>query len=154
MTLLVSKNKSGRTGQATDEKVIELVREPAKARPDAYIATMLNRLGYHTGPGNTWTAIRVSHLRNYHQIPVFINKGERPWISAAEAAQELNVGISVIHTMIRHDILPARPIAKGAPWMIRGEDLQRVEVKNYIKQAHTGKPAPRGDNTQILNLDI
>jgi DNA invertase Pin-like site-specific DNA recombinase len=153
-TLHVAKNKSGRTAQATDQKIIELVRELAKARSDDYIATTLNRLGYHTGPGNTWTASRVAHTRNYHQIPIFVNQGERPWISAAEAAKALKVGISVIHTVIKHDILPARQITKGAPWMIRGEDLQREEVKNYITQARAGKPAPRGDNTQTLNLDI
>jgi excisionase family DNA binding protein len=130
--------------------VIELVRELAKVRPDAYIATTLNRLGYLTGPGNTWTEIRVRHLRNYHQIPVFVKAAQRPWISATEAAKELNVGVGVIHTMIRNRTLPARQIVEGAPWMIRAEDLQQPEVQLYIKAARPGKAAPRGDDAQSL----
>ena len=148
--LHIHTNKTGHTNRATDRQVIELVRELAKVRPDAYIATTLNRLGYLTGPGNTWTEIRVRHLRNYHQIPVFVKAAQRPWISATEAAKELNVGVGVIHTMIRNRTLPARQIVEGAPWMIRAEDLQQPEVQLYIKAARPGKAAPRGDDAQSL----
>lgn len=148
-TLRVRKNQTGRNDQATEPRVIELVRELAKARPDPYIAATLNRLGYYTGPGNTWNEIRVRHLRNYHHIPVFVAGAERPWRSAEEAAKELNVGIAVVRTMIRHRILPARQIAKDTPWLIKPEDLRRPEVLGYAKTAHTGKPAPRGNDGQI-----
>jgi hypothetical protein len=151
-TLRIPKNKTGRTHQATDREVIELVRELAKVRPDSYIATTLNRLGYLTGPGNTWTEIRLRHLRNYHQIPVFTNDSERAWISATEAAKELNVGLGVIHTMLKNRTLPARQIVKGAPWMIRADDLRTPAVQNYIKIARVGKPAPREDKAQTLIL--
>jgi DNA invertase Pin-like site-specific DNA recombinase len=148
--LRLRKNKSGRTSQATDQTVIELVRELAKARSDSFIAATLNRLGHHTGPGNTWTETRVRHLRNYHQIPVFVRGSEPPWISAAEAAEKLDVGVAVVRTMIRHGQLPARQLAKDTPWMINPTDLQLAEVKNYAKQAHAGKTAPREDNNQIV----
>jgi DNA invertase Pin-like site-specific DNA recombinase len=137
-TLRASKNKYGRTAQATDEKIIEVIRELAKARPDPYIATLLNRLGYRTGPGNTWTEVRVRHLRNYHQIPVFERSEKPAWISAEEAAKRVNVGVAVIRSAIRHQILPARQIAKGVPWMIQIENLHRPEVQSYIKQARAG----------------
>jgi DNA invertase Pin-like site-specific DNA recombinase len=148
--LRVRKNKSGRNSQATDQKIVELVRELAKARPDTYIAATLNRLGYHTGPGNTWSETRVRHLRNYHQIPVFVAGAERPWISATEAAEQLNVGVAVVRTMIRHRLLPARQVEKDTPWMIKHEDLLRTDVQNYAQQARAGKPAPREDNDQTV----
>jgi hypothetical protein len=68
----------------------------------------------------------------------------------SEVANELNVGAGVIRTMIQHGLLPARQIAKYAPWMIRREDLQKTEVQNYASHAHTGKTAPRGPDTQTL----
>lgn len=148
-TLRVRKNKTGRNDQATEPCVIELVRELAKARPDSYIAATLNRLGYHTGPGNTWNEIRVRHLRNYHQIPVFVAGSERLWKSAEEAAKELDVGVAVVRTMIRRRILPARQIAKDTPWLIKPEDLRRPEVLGYAKTAHAGKPAPCEAEGQI-----
>ena len=61
--LAVRKNQAGRTANATDKDVVELVRELAKAWPDSYIAGVLNRSGYQTGPGNAWNETRVKNLR-------------------------------------------------------------------------------------------
>ncbi len=130
--------------------VIGLVRELAKAWPDAYIAGVLNRLGHHTGPGNGWNETRVKNLRLYHKIPVFAKDAERPWLTMSEAAKQLTVGVGVIRTMIEHGWLPAQQPAKGAPWMIQREDLQKTEVQNYAQQNHTGKPAPRVADNQTL----
>jgi hypothetical protein len=41
--LAVRKNQAGRTANATDKDVVELVGELAKAWPDSYIAGVLNR---------------------------------------------------------------------------------------------------------------
>ena len=148
--LHIRKNQPGRNGSATDKDVIELVRELAKAWPDAYIAGVLNRLGHHTGPGNGWNETRVKNLRLYHKIPVFAKDSVRPWLTMSEAAKELTVGVGVIRTMIAHGLLPAQQPAKGAPWMILREDLQRPDVQNYANHARTGKPAPRVANNQTL----
>jgi recombinase/recombinase-like zinc beta ribbon protein len=71
------KNQAGRNGQATGQEVVELVRELARAWPDARIAGILNRAGYRTGPGNRWNETRVKNLRLYHKIPVFVKGCER-----------------------------------------------------------------------------
>jgi DNA invertase Pin-like site-specific DNA recombinase len=150
-TLLhVHKNQMGRNTHATDKDVVELVRELAQAQPDSYIAATLNRLGYHTGPGNNWNETRVKNLRLYNKISVFQSGSQRSWLTMAEAAEELSVGVGVIRTMIRHRLLSARQIAKHAPWMIQREALQQEEVRGYVKSAHTGKPAPRGNDKQTL----
>jgi hypothetical protein len=47
----VRENQAGRTANTTDKDAVELVRELAKAWPDSYIASVLNRSGYQTGPG-------------------------------------------------------------------------------------------------------
>ena len=148
--LHVRKNRVGHNTNATDKNVVELVRELAKAQPDAYIASTLNRLGYRTGPGNSWSETRVKNLRLYNHIPVFVKGGDRPWLTMSEAANKLNVGMSVIRTMIKRRILAARQIGKGAPWMIQREDLQCSKVQNYVRGARAGKVGPRRDNNQML----
>ena len=130
--------------------MIGLARELAKAWPDSYIAGILNRLGHHTGPGNGWNETRIKNLRLYHKIPVFAKGVERPWLTMSEAAKELTVGVAVIRTMIEHGLLPAKQPAKGTPWLIQREDLQKAEVQDYARNAHIGKSAPRVADNQTL----
>ena len=148
--LRIHKNKSGRNGSATGKDVVELVREMAMRWSDAYIAGMLNRLGYSTGPGNSWNETRVKNLRQHNKIPVFTKGCEQPWLTMEEAAEQLSVGVAVIRTMIKQRLLPARQVAKGAPWMIDRGDLQNVAVQKYSREAQSGKAAPRGDDNQTL----
>jgi recombinase-like zinc beta ribbon protein len=152
--LAVRKNQAGRTANATDKDVVELVRELAKAWPDSYIAGVLNRSGYQTGPGNAWNETRVKNLRIYNKIPVFTKGCERAWLTMAECANELNVNVGVIRTMVKHRLLAASQHAKGAPWMIQRDDLNRAEVQHYTKAAHTGKPALRREDNHIILLDL
>jgi hypothetical protein len=149
--LKVRKNKAGHNANTTDRDVVELVRELALVQPDSNIASTLNRLGYHSGSGKTWNETRVKHLRNYNKIPVFVRGGDRSWVTMEEAADILKTGVTVIRTMIRKQFLPARQVAKHAPWTIRREDLQRPEIHNYVKAARPGKPAQyRNDNQSLI----
>jgi hypothetical protein len=79
-----------------DRDVVELVREFALVQPDSYMASTLNRLGYHTGTGKTWNETRVKHLRNYNQIPVFVRGTDRSWLTPEEAAATLKTGVTVV----------------------------------------------------------
>lgn len=47
----------------TDDPELALVCE------DPSIVSVLNRLGYRTGNGNTWTAKRVQHVRHTNGFP-------------------------------------------------------------------------------------
>jgi len=94
-TLLhVRKNKRGHNRNATDENTVELVRDLARGWPDRYIASILNRLGYQTGPGNGWSESRVRSFRQHHRIPVFAVGSECPWLTMREAAKELKVSVA------------------------------------------------------------
>jgi helix-turn-helix protein len=148
--LKVRKNKMGHTANATDQNVVDLVRELAMVQPDSRIAATLNRLGYHSGHEKTWNETRVKSLRNYNQIPVFAKGCDRPWVTMEEAANILKTSVTVIRTMIRKQLVPAHQIVKHAPWTIRSEDLQRPEVREYAKGARPGKHAPRRENNQPL----
>jgi DNA invertase Pin-like site-specific DNA recombinase len=150
--LRVRKNKVGRNRNATDPNVVELVRELAKGWRDSYIAGMLNRIGYVTGKGNCWNETRVKNLRRENDIPVRAKAEKRTWKTMSETAAELDVSMCVVRTMVKNGILPARQVAKYAPWMIECEDLKKSAVQSYAKQARAGKTAPFEDGTQTLNL--
>ena len=150
--LRVRKNQPGKNGNATDANVVGLVTELAKGWNDANIASMLNRSGLLTGKGNSWNETRVKNLRRENDIPVFSKSQPRTWKTMLESSALLGVSNCVIRTMVRNNVLPARQIAKGAPWMIDDTDLELPAVRNYAKQARTGKSAPCDNDTQLLNL--
>jgi excisionase family DNA binding protein len=67
-----------------------------------------------------------------------------------EAAKKLNVSVAVVRTMVKHGKLPARQIAKGAPWMIEPADLNRPSVLSGAKDAGNRRESPHDQNQQIL----
>jgi len=69
--LVVPRNKTGNNGRMADGKVIELIGELVKVCGDKTIAAVLNRLGYRTGPGNSWSASRVGAFRHTHRLSAF-----------------------------------------------------------------------------------
>lgn len=141
--LLVVKNRTGRHQHSTDQKVVDVVRELAKVCHDRKIASILNRLGYRTGPGNTWRQARVASLRHYHQIPACESTATRPWLTLAEAAKELRVSPTVIRRLIREKILSAKQSVKLAPYVIERKDLESPAVQSAIRAVRQGKRCPR-----------
>ncbi len=146
------KNKVGVNSNATDKTIAELVREMAKAWTDKYIASVLNRLGLKTGKGNNWTEIRVRNLRRENNIPILSKAPERTWRTMEEAAKILGISVASARTLVRNNILPARQIIPGSPWMIEEHDLSTDTIKNHLKLIKTGKTPPREDNHPTLNL--
>jgi hypothetical protein len=60
---------SNNSASSTAEEVTELIRELALVCEDTSIVSILNRLGYRTGKGNTWTEKRVQHVRYTNGFP-------------------------------------------------------------------------------------
>jgi hypothetical protein len=140
--LMILKNRSGQHRRCAERDIVDLVRELAKVCRDRHIASILNRLGYRTGPGNTWKESRVRGLRRYHKIPGCDQGSERTWRTLAEAATELRVGRTFMRRLIREQILPAKQVVKHAPWVIEREDLELPAVQEAIRVARQGKRRP------------
>jgi DNA invertase Pin-like site-specific DNA recombinase len=147
-TLRLPKNHSGCHRHATEKPVIDLVQELALVCDDRSIAAILNRLGYRTGVGNTWTEGRVKGLRDHRHIAAFDAGAKRLWVTMTEAAEQLKVSPRVVRTLIERELLPARQVVSHAPWCIQPGDLQLPEVQRYISAVHRGKKAPRADGRQ------
>jgi DNA invertase Pin-like site-specific DNA recombinase len=144
----VQKNRTGKHGRMTERPVIDIVRELAPLSSDQAITSILNRLGYETGAGNSWTEARVKTLRVTHNIPAMSAQSERIWVTLAESAAELKVSAGTIRKLIEKKILPAKQVVRGAPWVINRADLQLPEVQNQITAVYQGKRSPRHDLNQ------
>lgn len=148
--LRVAKNKVGRNKNAASPETVSTVRELARGWSDRYIASMLNRIGSQTGPGNSWSETRVKSFRGQHGIPVFAAGTIRPWLTMEEAAANLGVNVAVIRTLVQQGKLPARQIAAGLPWMIERQALAHEVVTARVRAAKLGLRSPREEGGQIV----
>ena len=152
--LRVKKNKPGQNNWVTDAEVVELVRVLARRMRDEAIASILNRSGKPTGRGYSWTSARVASLRNRHKIAPYREgeRAERGEVTIEEAAEALTVSPSTILRMINDQVLPAQHLCKGAPWIIRSDDLKREDVRADAKARRSRRPSSRDPHQR--NLDF
>jgi excisionase family DNA binding protein len=130
----------GATTPKTSQDTIELVRQLAKEFDDAQIARILNRQGRRTVRNNPFTQANVLSLRAHHQIPKCSikparNPKEGPF-TADEAAAELGVTMTTIHSWLRQGILSGNQVVPGAPW--------RILLTDEVRRKLSGGDAPEG----------
>jgi excisionase family DNA binding protein len=124
--------------------LVDVVRDLAHVLPDGQIARVLNRLGYRTGAGNTWTQSRVASARHSHQIPPFDPQAARSTLTLAEAAGALGVSTITVRRMIERHLLRATQSVMHAPWVIRREDLHRGSVQPSNRSSADGRFREQG----------
>jgi excisionase family DNA binding protein len=151
--LVIARNRTGQHRRSTDRAVVDVVRDLARAQSDGDIARVLNRLGYRTGAGNTWTALRVLSLRRHHGIAAFERTSDRRGVlTIAEAASTLGVSAGTVRRLIQLGTLPATQPVEHAPWAIRQEDLELDAVQRAIGAIKAGRPLPRSEDGAQLTL--
>ncbi|WP_336966631.1 recombinase family protein [Sphingobium aquiterrae] len=133
--LAVRKNKAGHHRWSSPPDLEPLIRTLARQLPDRDIASLLNRLGKVTGRQNGWTQSRICSFRNQHGIEVYkagerVTRGEH---TMQEAAEMLGVRPMAVLRMIRAGHLPAEQYCKGAPWVIRRDDIERPDIKHHAE---------------------
>lgn len=152
--LSVKKNKPGQNRWTTEADVIELIRVLARNMPDRSIASILNRSGKSTGRGNSWTASRVYALRHYHGIAPYREgeRAERGEVTLDEAATALSVSPSTILRMLNDGTLPGQQFCKGAPWIIRLQDVESKDVRDEAKRRRERQPSSYHPNQRTFDL--
>lgn len=147
--LRVRKNRAGQHRWGTDAGVVELVTALARQLPDKTIAAILNRAGKTTGRGNGWTRSRVCIVRNHRGILPYREgeRAERGEVTLEEAAAVLKVSEATVRRLINEKILPAGQHCKGAPWVIRADDLDDATVKQTADARRQRRP-PSVDRRQ------
>jgi excisionase family DNA binding protein len=106
----------------TDEETIELMRRLAVHHPDAIIAGVLNRQGKKTATGESFTANRVSSLRQHWKIPCYqapTNSPEGELLTVQAAADQLGVAASTLLRWLMDGFIGGEQVTPGAPWRIR-----------------------------------
>lgn len=153
--LSVRRNRKGQHRYTTDQRAVDLVRELTLMLPDGGIAQVLNRLGLKTGHGNTWTAGRVTSVRNRRAIPVHNpdTRKREGLLTLEEAARQLDVSPPVVGRLLRRGILRGRQVVPYAPWMIREADLEAPAVADYVRRVHAGRKNPQTPDPQQLTID-
>jgi len=111
--------------------------------PDQQIARLLNRAGKPTGRGNGWTKARVCSFRSHHGIAVYRESewAERGEITLEAAAQIMDVSIMTALRMVRRGIIRGRQLCRGAPWVIKAEDLAAYREQKPSRRPLTSDPS-------------
>ena len=138
-------NAAGRHHWPIPEDTMSLVRELARLMPDRQIAKLLNRVGKPTSQGNGWTEARVRSFRNYSDIAVY-RKGERAErgdVTLEAAAEIIGVATMTVLRMIRRGDIKGRQPCKGAPWVIKADDLAALGGAGRSKGSITPNSAQR-----------
>jgi len=143
--LRVRKNRAGQHRWSTDADVVQLVTILARQMPDHAIAAVLNRASKKTGRGNGWTRSRVCWLRNHRNIAPYRDgeRLERGEVTLDEAAVALNISAATVRRIINGGLLPASQLCKGAPWVIRTDDLAGADIRRTADARRTRRPASR-----------
>jgi len=94
----------------------------------------------------------VASLRNHQKIVPYREgeQAERGEVTIEQAAEALAVSPSTILRMINDQVLPAQHLCKGAPWIIRSDDLVREDVRADAKARRSRHPS--SENPHQRNL--
>ena len=132
-------NGVGKHRWTVPEDTLSLIRELARLMPDQQIARLLNRAGKPTGRGNGWTKTRVCSFRSHHGISVHREDewAERGEMTLEAVAQSIGVSVMTALRMIRHDIIKGRQLCRGAPWVIKSEDLAAYREQRASRHSLT-----------------
>jgi len=79
-------------------------------------------------------------------------RAERGEATLEEAAEALKVSEATVRRLIADKALPATQFCKGAPWVIRADDLQDENVKRAAEARRQRRPASADPWQNVLAL--
>ena len=143
-------NGVGKHRWTVSEDTLTLIRELARLMPDQQIARLLNRAGKPTGRGNGWTKARVCSFRSHHGITVYHESewAERGEITLEAAAQIMDVSLMTALRMVRRGVIRGRQLCRGAPWVIKAEDLAAYREQKSARRPLTSDPSQQSFHFQ------
>jgi DNA invertase Pin-like site-specific DNA recombinase len=115
-----------------------VIREMAGTWSDEHIAATLNRMGFRTGQGLSWSKRRVEAYRRTNEIPGYAPaRKDGQWVTMRDAAKALAVSNHVVYRLIKSGLLPAKQVMPDAPWQIRTADLHTAAIKQALRTRRT-----------------
>jgi excisionase family DNA binding protein len=143
--LELPKTRHGEHRWKTSTATEKLIQDLARLLPDGSIAAVLNRLGVRSAKGHTWTQLRIRNFRAERGIAIYREgeRAERGELILHEAATHLDVSKMTIIRLIKANVLPAMQSCRGAPYVIRREDLENPAVRRAIENGRAVSQDPR-----------
>ena len=131
-----------------------VMRDMATKWSPEEIAATLNRMGFSTGQGLSWTGPRVQAFLQRKGISGYESSSkDGVWVTMHEAAKDLAVTSHVIRRLIVDGVLPARQVVKDAPWQIRAEDLRSGPVQDAVsRRLRRGSPCRTATDNKTLSI--
>lgn len=132
------KCKTGEHRYKTEAEAALLIEKSSRYMSDKNIASLLNRLGKKSAKGYAWNESYVRSFRNEHKIAVY-KKDEhhqRGELTIIEVSEKLKISQQTIMRLIKRQILPAKQVCKGAPWIVE-EKAVNIFIEQYGKAAKT-----------------
>lgn len=140
----------GRNTSRTIASILETLR---KIADDESMSRALNRSGWTTESGETWTKQRVAACRRANGIVAFSAraKSSAGWLSQHEAATKLGISPMSVNRLIQQEIITAEGIA-GLPQVILADDLASQAIQASVQQIknHANAPLPTNPNQKTL----
>jgi excisionase family DNA binding protein len=146
--LRVKKNKTGQHRRCTSMEAIEVLKQMAGGHTDEQIATTLNRLGFQTGAGHTWTEKKVYSARHTHNLSAYDPQRTKGYLTLEQAAQYLGVSANSVRRMIKQEKLRAEQVVPCAPWRISVAILDSEAIRQAVKNIKDGSRCPQTQSTQ------
>ncbi len=146
--LRVKKNKTGQHRRCTSMEAIEVLKQMAGGHTDEQIATTLNRLGFETGAGHTWTEKKVYSARHTHHLPAYDPERRNGYLTLEQSAQYLGVSANSVRRMIQQKKLCAEQVVPCAPWRISVAILDSEEIREAVRGIKSGLRSPRTQSTE------
>jgi hypothetical protein len=148
------KNKSNQRSLKTRVQTKKIISELARIMPDKHIVAFLNRIGKTTAKGHTWNPVRLRAFRSNNSIAVY-RKGERQEraeFTVDEASVKLGVSKTKVWRLIQQEIILARQVCSGAPWIICEKDLESEAVNTAARTKLPIRPRSQNSKQKVLNF--
>jgi len=137
-------NRTGHHSRCTSLDAVNVIRQMAGLYSDAQIAATLNRLGLHTGHGNTWKEHRVRSARHHWNLATYEpgNKNAS-MLTMDQVAERLDICHKSVRRLIRRGLLPASQIVPMAPWEIPAVALSSPALTEAVRRIKSGARTPQ-----------
>jgi DNA invertase Pin-like site-specific DNA recombinase len=148
------KNKSNQRSLKTNVQTKKIISELARIMPDKHIVAFLNRIGKTTAKGHTWNPVRLRAFRSNNSIAVYREgeRQERGEFTVHEASVKLGVSKTKVWRLIQQEIIQARQVCSGAPWIIFEKDLESEAVNTAARTKLPNRPRSQNSKQKMLNF--
>ncbi len=148
------KNKSNQRSLKTRVQTKKIISELARIMPDKHIVAFLNRIGKTTAKGHTWNPVRLRAFRSNNSIAVYREgeRQERAEFTVDEASVKLGVSKTKVWRLIQQEIILARQVCSGAPWIICEKDLESEAVNTAARTKLPIRPRSQNSKQKVLNF--